>query len=559
MERNKSYKKFAGGKVMPYTKRMPHYGTPSNLIEYILDEKNGGEKVAIESGLNCNPSTAIIEFIRTQKKFQMEGNRVAYHIIQSFSPEDNITPEQANEIGLKLCNELYPNYQCVISTHNDKGHLHNHICLNAINLDGNKLEDRLANEKEGLYGLSDTSDKIAEEYGCFVMPRRTFKVTKNKDYYFQYKEQSWKEQIQDMLEKIIPKCSNFEELLDELSIAGYEIRRGKHISVKAIGMERFARLDTINSKYSNNNLYKFYKEKNKPKLSIIKTSINEFNKNIYTKANESKTAIEKSTIATEGKVYSDFQNTRYKEIKRYYELKKELEFLDKYNIKNFEDIEYEIENKRSEIKSLNISMKKNANKINKVLFTTEMANDYIRLYKVYKYAMSYKEMDSKYVLPKEVDIFLKIQQKLNIKSVDEAKKLIKDTRAERIELNKQRNKILELQRELNNLDTIKEERLSSSNLYIHNIKFGGNRIDYKNSNDKEFCINLPYTNEKIHINKQYTAYNNKYNFYTLYLVDDKSYTLYDENNKTIKNITGIELENYVLSKKREIDKSYSKI
>ena len=41
----------------------------------------------------------------------MKGCRVAYHIIQSFSPKDNITVEQANEIGLKLCKELYPDYQ----------------------------------------------------------------------------------------------------------------------------------------------------------------------------------------------------------------------------------------------------------------------------------------------------------------------------------------------------------------------------------------------------------------------------------------------------------------
>ena len=41
----------------------------------------------------------------------------------------------------------------------------------------------------------------------------------------------------------------------------------------------------------------------------------------------------------------------------------------------------------------------------------------------------------------------------------------------RIEINKQRKEVLEIQRELNHLETIKEEKLSSSNLYIHNIKF----------------------------------------------------------------------------------------
>lgn len=544
---------------MPVTKRLPHLGSHKNLIEYILDEKNNGEKVGAVSSLNCNVETAIYEFKDIQKKFKMKGTRVAYHIIQSFSPMDKITEEQANEIGLRLCKELYPNFQCVVSTHIDKGHIHNHICVNAINLSGRKLEDRLANEKEGLYGVSDTSDRIAAEYGCYIMPRKTYLKSKNsQDDYYQYKRQSWKEQIEEVLEKIIPKCNNIDELLDELSIFGYEIRRGKHISVRCLGMQRYARINTINKKYSSSNLYNYFKEKENVKLLAIKTNKNEFNEIIFDKANESKIAIEKSQLAAKGKVYSEYQVTKYKEIKRYYQLKQQLEYLEKYNIRNFNDIEREIEIKRSQIKSKNVQMKKDQDKFNKILKVTEMANDYIRLHTVYEYAMSYKEVDKDYILPKEAEIFLNIQKELNISSVDEAKKLIKDSRSERIEINKQRKKVLELQRELNHLETIKEEKLSSSELYIHNIKFGGNRIDYKNSSDKEYCINLPYSNLKIHIDKRFTAYNEKHQFYTLYLVDDKEYEIYDESNKKIGDIKGTELEKFVLDKKKEIDSLYSK-
>ena len=167
-------------------------------------------------------------------------------------------------------------------------------------------------------------------------------------------------------------------------------------------------------------------------------------------------------------------------------------------------------------------------------------------------------MDKDYIMPKEVEIYLHLQNELNISNIDEAKQLIKDSRTERIEINKQRKEVLELQRELNHLETIKEEKLSSSNLFIHNIKLGGNRIDYKNSDDKDYCINLPYTNLKIHIDKRYTAYNEKHQFYTLYLVDDKEYEIYDENNKKIGKTKGTELEKLVLDKKKEIDSLYSK-
>lgn len=544
---------------MPVTKRLAHHGTPKNLIEYILDEKNGGEKVGVASSLNCNVETALIEFKEVQKKFKMTGVRGAYHIIQSFSPLDKITPEQANEIGLKLCKELYPNYQCLVVTHIDKGHLHNHICFNAINLSGKKLEDRLVNEKEGLYSVSDTSDKIAKEYGCYIMPRKTYLKSKgNKDDYWQFKNQSWKEQIEEELEKLIPRCSNLEELLDELSISGYEIRRGKHISVKMIGMLKFARIDSISIKYSTNNLYKIFREKENIKLKSVKSNQTEFNKEILNKTNESKESIEKSQLQTKGKQYSEYQKTKYKEIQRYYKLKQQLEYLDKYDIRCFEDIEYEILMKRKAIKSNNIELKKQNQKINEILKKTELAKDYIRLYKTYEYAMSYKKKDEKYELPKEVKIFLNIQEQLKINNIDEAKSVIKETRQERIKINKQRKTILELQRELNHLETIKEEKLSSSNLYIHNIKFGGNRIDYENSNDEEYCINIPYTNFKLHIDKIYTAFNEKYQFYTLYLVDDKEYDLYDKDNNKIAKTTGTELEKLVLDKKKEIELLYSK-
>lgn len=543
---------------MPVTKRLAHLGTAKNLIEYILDEKNNGEKVGFASTLNCNLNTAYYEFKDVQNKFKMTGTRVAYHIIQSFSPKDEITVEQANEIGLRVCKELYPNFQCIVSTHTDKGHIHNHICINAINLNGKKLEDRLANEKEGLYGLSNTSDRIATSYGCFIMPQKTYHKSKEGDYYHQYKKQTWKEQIKEQLEILIPKCNNIDELLDELSILGYEIRRGKHISVKALGMQRYARIDTISSKYSTSNLYKFYRDRKNIKLLEMKTNETEFNSILFQKANESKIAIEKSQLQIKEKVYNEYQKTKYQEIQRYYQLKQQLEYLDQYNIRNFDDIETEISLKRGQIKDINIQMKKNQKKFNKIIETTEKAQDYIRLNKVYEYAMSYKELDKDYILPTEVDIFLDIQKQLNINSIDEAKQLIKNFRLERIEINKKRKELLEIQRELNHLETIKEEKLSNSNLFIHNIKFGSNRIDYKNSTDKEFCVNLPYTNFKIHIDKEFTAYNEKQQFYTLYLVDDKKYKLYDENNEIVGNTTGIELDKLVKDKKKEIDSLYSK-
>ena len=68
---------------------------------------------------------------------------------------------------------------------------------------------------------------------------------------------------------------------------------------------------------------------------------------------------------------------------------------------------------------------------------------------------------------------------------------------------------------------------------------------------------LPYTKERIYIPKKYTTFNEKYQYYTLFLVDDKEYELYDENDNKVQSITGKDLEEHVMEKKKEIDKLYS--
>lgn len=428
---------------MPVTKRLAHKGSPKALLEYILDEKNNGDKVGITSSINCNVETAVLEFLDMQKKYKMNGERTAYHIIQSFSPQDNITQEQANEIGKKLCEELYSNYQCVISTHTDRSCLHNHIAINAINMNGKKLEDRLSNKKEGLYALSNTSDKIAEKYGCLVMEKKQYNKNKNKSNYY----------------------------------------------------------------HSNS--------------------------------------------------YNEYQKIKYQEIKKYYNQKRQLEYLEKYNIHSFDDIENEILIRRRKIKDINIVLKNQRGKVAKVQEITQKAQQYIQLYKIYEKALWYKKQKPEYVFPKEVQIFLNLKKELNITSVEEANEIIKLARIEILKLNNMKNQVLKLQRELNQLDTIKESKLLKSDLFVHKIKFGKNHIIYDKSDDKYFCVNLPYTKERIKIPKENTTFNVKNKFYTLYLEKYKEYELLNLNNEKICNITGIELEQYVANKKEEIDKTYS--
>ena len=95
---------------------------------------------------------------------------LAHHIIQSFSPEDGLTPEEVNEIGRKTALELTGgDYQFVVATHMDKGHLHNHIIFNTTN---EVTLKKFRWQKGTKKSLEHISDKYAELYGAKVLEPR---------------------------------------------------------------------------------------------------------------------------------------------------------------------------------------------------------------------------------------------------------------------------------------------------------------------------------------------------------------------------------------------------
>lgn len=560
---------------MPYTKRKAHHNTASTLIEYITNKDKTDEGLLVSS-LNCSVDLAAQEFKNNNTHWKSKGNRVAYHLIQSFHPDDPITPEQANEIGRRMCEELYGDFQCVIATHVDRGHIHNHIAINSVNLKGRKLEDRLSNTKEGIYGYKSVSDRLAKEYGCYVLPEQKITIHKNKDYYYEYKAQSWKETIKADIDMLKEKCSSIDDLYEELIGLGYDITNGKHPAIKAVGMRRYARFYKLGAGYDIEELEEYFGNKIEPRkitdIADIEMNVTNFNEVRILKAKESRTAILITSKYAQNSQYSEYQKTRYAEIKRFYQLKEELEIMDKLDINSYGDLSERIEYLRKEIKSSNSEIQQLKNENKDMLTNAEKAQDFIRLYKAKEYAEYYQSIDKDYKLPTEVEVFLKIQKELGITTTGEAHDIIDTARDVRIEINKMKSDVLDMQRELNKLDTLKEEQLVKSDLFIHNIKFGGNRIDYANSTDDKWCVKLPYTDEYIFIEKSQTTFNHKNQYYTLFLIDDKKYNIYTEeevqknwNKKPDEKqelhvayqLSGTDLEEYVQTRKEEVAKMYS--
>lgn len=143
-------------------------------INYITKGEKTEEKLI--SGKNCNPHTAIDEMKATKEQWGKTGGRQYKHYIQSFNPDDKITPEKAHEIGRKLIDsvENFKGYEVVIATHVDKGHIHNHFIVNSVSFEnGMKFQQ----SKQDLAMLKDHSDRLCEREGLSTIKEKGNEIT----------------------------------------------------------------------------------------------------------------------------------------------------------------------------------------------------------------------------------------------------------------------------------------------------------------------------------------------------------------------------------------------
>ena len=72
----------------------------NNIFPYVMNWGKTDENLI--SGINCSPDTALQEFTFVKKQFKKEDGRTYVHIVQAFSPDDDLAPEVAHEIGLRF-------------------------------------------------------------------------------------------------------------------------------------------------------------------------------------------------------------------------------------------------------------------------------------------------------------------------------------------------------------------------------------------------------------------------------------------------------------------------
>ena len=231
---------------MAVTKTHPIKSTLKAAIDYICNPEKTDGKLLVSS-YGCAAETADIEFAWTRRHAIDKGTNLGRHLIQAFQPGE-VTPEQAHKIGMELAKEILGGkYEFVLTTHIDKDHVHNHLIFNTVSFADHK---HYHSNKRSYHYIRRTSDRLCKEHGLSVIIPGQDKGKSYIEHQTAQNGTSYKAKLKAAIDRLLPACSNLEELLHRLQREGYEIKRGKYISARAPDQERFTRLKTLGVDYT---------------------------------------------------------------------------------------------------------------------------------------------------------------------------------------------------------------------------------------------------------------------------------------------------------------------
>lgn len=221
--------------------------TLRKAIDYIVNPDKTDNGLLVYSH-GCSIETADREMELTARQGTGRGDRAAYHLIQSFSPDDDITPEKALQLGIEYARKVTGgNYEFVVSTHIDKDHIHNHIIFNSVDYVNHR---KYHSDPKDKYRIRDINDEICQANHLSVLPK--YEARRKAKYKNKHKEtnNSWKQKNRIAIDRAIKEAETFEDFLLALEMEGYEIKHGKHILFRAPGQEKGNRGYTIGDDYT---------------------------------------------------------------------------------------------------------------------------------------------------------------------------------------------------------------------------------------------------------------------------------------------------------------------
>ena len=206
-------------------KRTQTVGGLNGVLNYCCKaSKVDYEGRPLVSGINCVPQCALQEFMNTKRLHHSTKGRLYYHMVQSFRPDDPVTPEMAHEIALKLAAQI-PGFEIVVATHTDRDHIHSHFVINSVSCDTGFKYD---SNKESLEMLWKASDDLFMQYGLSVVKRKQKqkkeRTMSDREYRAYAKGDSWKMNLEINIDECMTLARDREHFIRLMEYSGYEVR-----------------------------------------------------------------------------------------------------------------------------------------------------------------------------------------------------------------------------------------------------------------------------------------------------------------------------------------------
>ena len=224
--------------------------TMRERFDYGLDPK----KCAAVSSYHCEPETAHAEFMLAKSQYEAitgrdaEKGRLFFQIRQAFPPGE-ISVEETQKIGYETAMRWTKGkYQFFVCTHNDRGHLHNHIYYNATAEDSTR---KFHNFLGSTFHLRRLSDRVCLEHNLSVIADPKQRSKGQFKHYGEWlvgeKQPSFQQRLKAAIDNALhEKPEDFNAFLAGMAAAGFEHKwgRGGVLSFRApdFGQERFTRL-----------------------------------------------------------------------------------------------------------------------------------------------------------------------------------------------------------------------------------------------------------------------------------------------------------------------------
>lgn len=343
-------------------------------LDYIMNPKKTDGGILV-STYACSPETAADEFMLFRQEYQANTGRtqenevIGYHVRQAFKPEE-ITPEEANEIGKELASRMTDDqFAYVVATHIDKHHIHNHIIICSTDLEG---QHKYRDVKQSAKDLAEISDSLCREHGLSVIQNPQDKTVTYDKWQGNQRKFTHRDELRMIIDAALRMQPNgFDALMQLLEDAGCRIKRGVHISIKPPEGERYIRLDTLVPEYDEATLRR--------SLTGDHVHIPKIPRGDFTESQVKRLIdIEAKLRASKGKGFQVWAERNNIDAKA-----QMIIFLKEHHIGSLEELNEQIQTLTDQQKELKVSIWEKQNRMKEIIRQRQAIRDYSRTKEVY--------------------------------------------------------------------------------------------------------------------------------------------------------------------------------